>query len=54
MATIIGISRATVDTYMRRVFHKFGTNDRTVPCSRAHELGFIHATTVEVSQPTVH
>ena len=54
MATIIGISRATVDTYMRRVFHKFGTNDRTVACIRAHELGFIHATTVETSQATVH
>lgn len=54
MATIIGISRATVDTYMRRVFQKFGTNDRTVACMRAHELGFIHATAVEASPQTVH
>lgn len=54
MAEIIGISRGTVDTYMRRVFRKFGTNDRTVACIRAHELGFIHATGVEASQPTLH
>ena len=51
MAAIIGISRATVDTYMRRVFHKFGTNDRAVACIRAHELGLIHAATIETSQP---
>lgn len=54
MATIIGISRATVDTYMRRVFHKFGTNDRTVACIRAHELGFIHATGVKASHQALH
>lgn len=54
MATILGISRATVDTYMRRVFQKFGTNDRTVACLRAHELGFIHASTLTMVDPTLH
>lgn len=54
MATIIGISRATVDTYMRRVFQKFGTNDRTVACLKAHELGFIHASSLTMVDPTLH
>lgn len=57
MADILGISRATVDTYMRRVFQKFGTNDRTVACIRAHELGFIHVSTVTasvVASPSPH
>jgi LuxR family transcriptional regulator, quorum-sensing system regulator CciR len=52
MATILGISRATVDTYMRRVFQKFGTNDRTVACLRAHELGFIHISSLPASEPS--
>ena len=51
MAEIIGISRGTVDTCMRRVFGKFGTNDRTVACIRAHELRFIHAAGVEAATP---
>ena len=54
IAQILGISRATVDTYMRRVFQKFGTNDRTVACIRAHELGFIHASWVTALDNTVH
>lgn len=51
IAAILGIARGTVDTYMRRVFQKFGTNDRTVACIRAHELGFIHASAVPALDP---
>ncbi|MCR2833295.1 helix-turn-helix transcriptional regulator [Parerythrobacter lacustris] len=41
IAIIVGISRHTVDTHLRRVFSKFGTTDRTVACLRAVELGCI-------------
>ncbi len=54
IATIIGISPATVDTYMRRVFQKFGSNDRTVACLRAQELGFINASTLPGVEPKLH
>lgn len=41
ISIIVGISRHTVDTHLRRIFNKFGTTDRTVACLRAVELGCI-------------
>ena len=49
IAVIVGISKHTIDTHLRRVFRKFGTSDRTVACLKALELGYIQTSELEVS-----
>jgi DNA-binding CsgD family transcriptional regulator len=41
IATILGISPATVDTYARRIFAKLGTNDRIASVVKGVRLGLI-------------
>ncbi|KLI64138.1 hypothetical protein AAV99_00185 [Aurantiacibacter marinus] len=41
MAEIIGVSRSSIDAYIRRIFAKLGTTDRTAACVRAYSLGLI-------------
>ncbi|PRY21409.1 DNA-binding CsgD family transcriptional regulator [Aliiruegeria haliotis] len=41
IARILGISRHTVDTHVRRIFEKFGTCDRTVAAVRAVAAGLV-------------
>lgn len=38
---IIGVSRSSVDTYIRRIFAKLDVTDRTAACMRANSLGLI-------------
>lgn len=39
IAEIVGVSRSSVDTYIRRIFAKLDVTDRTAACVRAHSLG---------------
>jgi len=41
MAEIIGVSRSSIDAYIRRIFAKLGTTDRTAACVRAYSLGLV-------------
>lgn len=41
MATILGVSRSTIDAYVRRIFAKLQVTDRTAACVRAFSLGLI-------------
>lgn len=41
MAQIIGVSRSSIDAYIRRIFAKLDVNDRTAACVRAYSLGFL-------------
>ena len=40
IAEIIGVSRATVDIYVRRIFGKLDVTDRTAACLRGYALGY--------------
>lgn len=48
MAEIIGVSRSSIDAYIRRIFGKLKVTDRTAACVRAYSLGLM--TTDEVEQ----
>lgn len=39
MAEILGVSRSSIDAYIRRIFAKLDVTDRTAACVRAHTLG---------------
>lgn len=41
IATILGISSATVATYNKRIFDKLGVNDRVMASTKAMRLGFV-------------
>ncbi len=41
MAEIIGISRSSIDAYIRRIFAKLQVSDRTAACVRAQSLGLV-------------
>lgn len=41
MATILGLSRSSIDSYIRRIFAKLDVSDRTAACSRAYSLGIV-------------
>lgn len=41
MAKIIGVSRSSIDAYIRRIFAKFQVTDRTAACMRAYSLGIV-------------
>lgn len=41
MATIIGVSRSSIDAYIRRIFAKLDVTDRTAACVRAYALGMV-------------
>ncbi len=41
MARIIGVSRSSIDAYIRRIFAKLGVSDRTAACVRAQSLGLV-------------
>ncbi len=41
IADILGISRHTVDTHVRRIFRKLDTSDRTTASLRAMQLGLL-------------
>lgn len=43
IAEILGVSRSSVDTYIRRIFTKLDVTDRTAACMRAYSLGLIIA-----------
>ncbi len=47
MATIIGVSRSSIDAYIRRIFAKLEVTDRTAACVRAFSLGFVVSDEVE-------
>ncbi|WP_156170072.1 helix-turn-helix transcriptional regulator [Aurantiacibacter luteus] len=47
IALILGVSRSTVDTYVRRIFAKFDVTDRVAACMRAHSLGLTVTDEVE-------
>jgi LuxR family transcriptional regulator/LuxR family quorum-sensing system transcriptional regulator CciR len=41
MAEILGISRSSVDAYIRRLFAKLDVTDRTAACVKAYSLGLV-------------
>jgi len=41
MAQIIGVSRSSIDAYIRRIFAKLEVSDRTAACVRAQSLGLV-------------
>lgn len=43
MATIIGVSRSSIDAYIRRIFAKLNVKDRTAACVRAYALGLVES-----------
>ena len=47
IAEIIGVSRSSVDAYIRRIFAKLDVTDRTAACVRAHTLGLTVTDEVE-------
>ncbi|WP_340586996.1 helix-turn-helix transcriptional regulator [Erythrobacter alti] len=50
IAEIIGVSRSSVDAYIRRIFKKLEVSDRTAACLRAQSLGMV--VTDELAQLT--
>lgn len=44
---ILGLSRSSVDTYIRRIFAKLHVSDRTAACVRAYSLGYASSDEVE-------
>ena len=47
MALALGVSRSSIDAYIRRIFAKLEVNDRTTACVRALTLGLITSDEVE-------
>jgi DNA-binding CsgD family transcriptional regulator len=47
MAAILGVSRSTIDAYVRRIFAKLDVTDRTAACVRAYALGLIASEELE-------
>ncbi|QZH74099.1 MAG: autoinducer binding domain-containing protein [Erythrobacter sp.] len=47
MAVTLGVSRSTIDAYIRRIFSKLDVTDRTAACVRAYSLGYIVSEEVE-------
>ncbi len=41
MAVILGVSRSSIDQYIRRIFAKLDVTDRTAACVRAFSLGLV-------------
>jgi len=52
IAEILGISKNSVDSYVKRIFAKLGVSDRTTAAVRAVALGLISAG--KHSKPTAH
>ena len=47
MADMIGVSRSSIDSYIRRIFAKLQVSDRTAACVRAQSLGLVVTEEVE-------
>ncbi len=47
IAEIIGVSRSSIDTYIRRIFAKLDVTDRTAACMRAYTRGLVVSEEVE-------
>lgn len=47
IAEIIGVSRSSIDTYIRRIFAKLDVTDRTAACMRAYSRGLIITDEIE-------
>ena len=47
MASSIGVSRSSVDSYIRRIFAKLDVGDRTAACMRAYAFGLTVSEEVE-------
>lgn len=47
MAEELGISRSSVDAYIRRIFAKLEVNDRTAACVRAFSIGLVTSEEVD-------
>lgn len=47
IAEIVGVSRSSIDTYIRRIFAKLDVTDRTAACMRAHSRGLIVTDEIE-------
>ena len=47
MAEDIGVSRSSIDSYIRRIFAKFGVSDRTAACMHAAAFGLTVSEEVE-------
>ncbi|MEL1249636.1 helix-turn-helix transcriptional regulator [Aurantiacibacter gilvus] len=47
IAEIMGVSRSSIDTYIRRIFAKLDVTDRTAACMRAYSRGLVVTDEVE-------
>ncbi|MCB2067549.1 MAG: autoinducer binding domain-containing protein [Erythrobacter sp.] len=47
MAQIIGVSRSSIDAYIRRIFAKLNVSDRTAACVKAFSLGYVVTDEIE-------
>lgn len=41
MAEILGVSRSSIDAYIRRIFAKLDATDRTAACVKAYSMGLV-------------